>query len=189
VLGDLDAPGEALLGLQTIDHRAAKAGGLANFWLPQNPDWRHDREGGCTHGALALMLWPTRRVEHLDARRQSGPHSNGRQGWRGFARAQRRGAGSAASIARSRASQSSTSDRSQPTCRPRYRRFCGKRRRSIRPEITSFGRRVRRATSWALRSSWKGGRGSLTQGDRVTVVGERTGSSEIERMEFTVIPH
>jgi hypothetical protein len=55
--------------------------------------------------------------------------------------------------------------------------------------MTSLGRRVRRATSWALSSSWKGGRGSLTQRDRVTWARGRTVSSEIERVEFTVIPH
>ena len=91
-------------------------------------------------------------------------HSDGRQECRGCLRAQRRGVLSfSRTIAGSRDIQSRTSDRRQPIPRPRNLSFFGNRPIRHRPVNTQSGRRVRRATSCALRSSIQGGNFSFTQ--------------------------
>ncbi|MEO8064750.1 MAG: hypothetical protein ABI821_18615 [Pseudomonadota bacterium] len=72
--------------------------------------------------------------------------------------------------ARSRAIQSNTSDRRQPIARPWNLSFFGNLPSRHNPESTQRGRRVRRATSWDLRSSLIGGKRSLTQGETMTFV-------------------
>jgi len=79
------------------------------------------------------------------------------------------------------ASQDMTSDRNQPIPRPWYRRFRGKPRSNTILASSQRGRRVRRATSRALKSCSQSGKRSLTHGDSTTVwahvvdcAGERT---------------
>jgi hypothetical protein len=105
-----------------------------------------------------VHLLPRGRLEHGRCGLEHGAlHSKGRQGCCGVPFAQRREllleGTRGFKKETSRVSQSTMSDRNQPTFRPRYWRFCGNRRRSVKPVITSLGRRVRRATSWALRRS------------------------------------
>jgi hypothetical protein len=64
--------------------------------------------------------------------------------------------------------QSSTSDRSQPTSRPRNRHCFGKRLTSVSAFSSQRCRRVRRATSCAVRISCQGGNRSLTHFERDT---------------------
>ena len=126
--------------------------------IAQADEWWHLHRTRNRHGAYDLRVGrlahdlPRLRVEHGRWGRGHGVvHSNGRQGCRGEGFAQRTvvrmRSGGELSGGSSRESQSSTSDRNQPTCRPRYWRICGNRRTSVRPQMTSFGRRVRRATS------------------------------------------
>lgn len=105
-----------------------------------------------------VHLLPRGRVKHgLCGLEHCVVHSKGRHGCRGLPFAQRREllleGTRGLKKETSQVSQSTMSDRSQPTFRPRYWRFCGNRRRRVKPVITSLGRRVRRATSWALRRS------------------------------------
>ena len=76
--------------------------------------------------------------------------------------------GALALIVSSRVIQVRTSERSQPIRRPRYWHFLGNLPTSANPQSIQLGRRVRRATSCALRMSCHAGSGSFTQRDSAT---------------------
>jgi hypothetical protein len=90
------------------------------------------------------------------------------------------------SSAKSLAIHSSTSDSHQPTALPRNRALLGNRPINASPTSSHRGRRVRRATSCALRRSVSGGYGSLIQRESVTC-GAALGSAVPNRTESSCI--
>lgn len=106
---------------------------------------------------------------HLRVGAHGAMHSSGRHTCLGdFLEQRRLRERSSAVTVTSRDIQSRISDRVQPIGRPRNLSLRGNRPIKLSPASTHRGRRVRRATSWALRISFSGGQRSLTHGGSTT---------------------
>lgn len=113
------------------------------------------RRGWAPQGLHAVS---GRRAAHLRVGMQGAAHSSGRHAcWERFRRQVRREHGSSRSTAKSRDIQSTTSDRDQPSARPRNLSFLGNRPIRLNPVRIHRGLLISRATSCELSSSLEEG--------------------------------